>query len=317
MSVFSISMLILIVPSNSYAVSVNCGNMIGGTAQANMGTTVNAGAITLISQTDGSQTLIGDPTTTGSLPGLDFDGTGMLWGINNDPVNGPGQPPVSYLVKINPNTGALISSVPIVDAIGAPVIVQDLGAQPGSNVLFATTHLFDQPFGPGTLVTINSAGVASSVGSLPSVQAIAALDFAPDGTLYVMDGTGLLRTINPNDGSQITSVGSNPIKSPTGLGVRGDGTIFITGGIGASSLQINTINPANGVVSLIGTGAPDHIVDLTFVICSKVVSGEFSSIDQTALMLAGLQSSAMWMLPLLAGTVAVGAFYIKTKMNKE
>jgi len=48
-----------------------------------------------------------------------------------------------------------------------------------------------------------------------------------------------------------------------------------------------------------------------------IIGGEFLPIDSTALLLAGLQSSAIWMLPLLAGAAGVGAYYIKTRMNKE
>ena len=47
------------------------------------------------------------------------------------------------------------------------------------------------------------------------------------------------------------------------------------------------------------------------------VGGEFLPIDSTALMLAGLQSSAIWMLPILAGAAGIGAYYIKTRMNKD
>ncbi len=47
------------------------------------------------------------------------------------------------------------------------------------------------------------------------------------------------------------------------------------------------------------------------------VGGELLPIDSTALMLAGLQSSAIWMLPVLAGVAGIGAYYIKTRMNKE
>ena len=47
------------------------------------------------------------------------------------------------------------------------------------------------------------------------------------------------------------------------------------------------------------------------------VGGEFLPIDSTALLLAGLQTSAIWMLPILAGAAGVGVFYIKTRMNKE
>jgi len=50
---------------------------------------------------------------------------------------------------------------------------------------------------------------------------------------------------------------------------------------------------------------------------SSIVGGELSPIETTSLLLAGLQSSAMWMLPVLAGAAGVGAFYIKTRMNKE
>jgi len=50
---------------------------------------------------------------------------------------------------------------------------------------------------------------------------------------------------------------------------------------------------------------------------TQVVGGELLQIDSTALVLAGLQSSAIWMLPVLAGAAGVGAFYIKTRMNKD
>jgi len=48
-----------------------------------------------------------------------------------------------------------------------------------------------------------------------------------------------------------------------------------------------------------------------------VVGGEFLPIDSTALVLAGLQSSAIWMLPVLAGIAgsAFGILYIKSRRN--
>ena len=48
-----------------------------------------------------------------------------------------------------------------------------------------------------------------------------------------------------------------------------------------------------------------------------VVGGEFSPIDSTALVLAGLQTSAIWMLPVLAGVAgsAFGILYIKSRRN--
>ena len=47
------------------------------------------------------------------------------------------------------------------------------------------------------------------------------------------------------------------------------------------------------------------------------VGGEFLPINSTALVLAGLQSSAIWMLPVLAGVAGAGFYLIKFRMNKE
>jgi len=49
----------------------------------------------------------------------------------------------------------------------------------------------------------------------------------------------------------------------------------------------------------------------------EVVGGEFLPIDSTALMLAGLQSSAIWMIPTLAGLAGAGFYLIKFRTNKE
>jgi len=50
---------------------------------------------------------------------------------------------------------------------------------------------------------------------------------------------------------------------------------------------------------------------------SKVIGGEFLPIDSTALMLAGAQTNAVWILSALAviGSVAFGALYITSKKN--
>jgi len=60
-------------------------------------------------------------------------------------------------------------------------------------------------------------------------------------------------------------------------------------------------------------GNPITIVDC-FV---GVIGGELLSIDSTALVLAGLQTSAIWMLPVLAGVAgsAFGVLYIKSRRN--
>ena len=49
----------------------------------------------------------------------------------------------------------------------------------------------------------------------------------------------------------------------------------------------------------------------------KVIGGEIIPIESTGLLLAGIQSSAIWMLPALAGIAGAGAYFVPTRMNKE
>jgi hypothetical protein len=46
-----------------------------------------------------------------------------------------------------------------------------------------------------------------------------------------------------------------------------------------------------------------------------IVAGELLPIDSAALMIAGLQTSAIWMLPILAGAVGTGAFIVRSKLK--
>lgn len=46
-----------------------------------------------------------------------------------------------------------------------------------------------------------------------------------------------------------------------------------------------------------------------------VIGGEFQPIDSTALFIAGFQSSAIWMLPALAGAAVTGAYLIRSRLN--
>jgi len=48
-----------------------------------------------------------------------------------------------------------------------------------------------------------------------------------------------------------------------------------------------------------------------------VVGGEFLPIDTTALLIAGFQSSMIWMLPAVAGIAGTGAYFIRARMNKD
>ena len=85
-----------------------------------------------------------------------------------------------------------------------------------------------------------------------------------------------------------------------------------------SALFESNLNPYAGGV-LFQNGNAFACCDFGFVtyFSDKYVGGDMLPIDSTALVLAGLQSSAIWMLPILAGAAGAGAFYIKTRMKKE
>ena len=70
-------------------------------------------------------------------------------------------------------------------------------------------------------------------------------------------------------------------------------------------------NPAYGTYSIALTGTSGHED------CNVAVGGELLSIDTTALILAGAQTNAVWIMSALAviGSVAFGALYITSKKN--
>jgi len=287
-----------------------CGDMYG--SAGNKG--ADPGSIFLVSQTDGSQTFLGDPTANGGIPGIAFDDQTRLWGSNVF-----GGVPNSNLLEINPSDGSLINDVgPIKDVAGADIKIADLAWDPFSKQLFGTTG-----FGTFTdLYTIDTTtGVATLIGAFTIDRAH--IGFATDGTLFMVDrGGGLggvfdLFTIDPTNANVFTQVDrSEDIVELDALGVRADGTIFVAGtpfsGDGRDIWTIAT----DGTMTFIGNGQR-QVADLDFLPCPVQVGGELLPIDSTALLLAGLQSSAIWMLPILAGAAGAGAFYIKSRKNKD
>jgi len=258
-----ITLTFLIGFSTHQALAASPGDMIGSTSQLLFGT-INEGAIVLVSPIDASQVWIGDPTAQGSISGLDFDYTGRLWGTNNIDTVGT----TSDLIEIDPNTGALIGvPIRITDGLGADVGIQDLGVQPGTDVLFGTTHgRSPGPFGTNVLVTIDkTTGVSSFVGNLPPANLGAhSIDFALDGTLYDAVPQTSLYTIDPTNADVLTTVAHNG-GNIVGLGVGNDGRIFASCffcGIGHQSIV--ELLPGGGHIDVDETD-PDNITDLTFV----------------------------------------------------
>jgi len=98
------------------------------------------------------------------------------------------------------------------------------------------------------------------------------------------------------------------------FGIGGNLLTTIVGSSGAQTLSFAGFP----VHSIVMTGTFYGIDDITFTPEScGVVGGEFLPIDSTALLLAGAQTNAVWLISALAviGSVAFGALYITSKKN--
>ena len=198
-------------------------------AGVSRGSGINPGGVLLIDDTTAAGTLLADPITPGGLPGLDFDGNGRLWGAS---IDGPGGNRVSNLVEIDPDSGALLSSVPITRS-GIAISVGDLAIQPGTNAIFGVHSNADaSPFPGGELYTIDrTSGVATVVGN-PNSAVSGGIAFTTDGRLFQValsapGGFRSLNELNPSNAARISTTPLVPGVFYDGLAIRpSDGTFF-------------------------------------------------------------------------------------------
>ncbi|MBM2820076.1 MAG: sorting protein [Nitrosarchaeum sp.] len=85
---------------------------------------------------------------------------------------------------------------------------------------------------------------------------------------------------------------------------------------------ISVVSPTSAQIIFAGFGV-DNIglllddVKFTKLDCSKPVAGELLSLDTSALFVSGISSSAIWMVPTLAGIAGAGVYYIRTRVNNK
>jgi hypothetical protein len=214
----------------------------------NFGTALD-GSIVTVSQTTGAGTLVGTPSSLG-ITGLAFNSLGNLYAST---IKGG-----VTLERINPSTGAQISSIALTIGMG------DLSFQPITNVLFGISQT-------GSLYTINvSTGATTLVGDTGTLRS-GGLAFGPNGTLYLAGvdpspntKTGYaLHTLNPATGAILTSVPLSLFYD--GLGVRSDGVLFgNTAGVFGDNIL--TLNASTGAETLIGSTNITKVSDLAFIV---------------------------------------------------
>ena len=93
----------------------------------------NDGSLVIVSQTDGSTTVVGHPAGVARMSGIAFGLDGALYGATQvgggyPPPPGPNAP--SELIRIDPDTGALLSSVTISELGRTGLSIADLAVHP-------------------------------------------------------------------------------------------------------------------------------------------------------------------------------------------
>jgi len=261
-------------------------------------------------------------TLDGSFSDDEFVNGGI--GIAHNPVDGK----IYVLLKISIDPGAdggqfedqsrHLATINL--QTGVATLVGETGVFKIASLTFNPGTLYSVDLDSGDLVTISTAdGSVTNLCTL-SLNDGTGLAYNPnDGLLYYTTDQVLQRIDNFNVGDPanscvVTSIAID-LLNPTALVFFNSFLIaHFLDPIGDDTVFLSSITDLGADTD---KGDMDHFSrDLT-VIDNRAVGGTFIPIDTTALLLAGIQSSAIWMLPILVGATGVGAYYIKTRMNKD
>jgi len=303
------TMLIPFAMMDAYAVPAP-DTLFGGVAR---NAVQDTGSLVTIVQTDASQTLVG-VSGLQAISGLAFGLDERLFAV--EPCQGFCV--FSTLSELNPNTGAVINTIGQITLTGVgDVKISDLANQPGTDILFGVTSAGDVNFDSGTIVTIDktNAQITSVIGSLGIFGDVTPIAFAPDGTFYSSCGNcgPNLLVVDPTNANILSTIPllPNPGNGLDSLAVRSDGTVFGDGrGNGFAPLTLYSINPVTGQTTAIGNGLRE-LGDIDFFpLDDIIIGGELIPLDTTALLLAGVQSISMWMIPVVVSGAGIGVFVI-------
>jgi len=188
----------------------------------------------------------------------------------------------------------------------------------------------------GDEVTINLAGDFSQSGFGTQTKTVGAgpeFQFprtaqcgSPDESIEVdLDGSTIWVNIGEATGSFLycddtgAAVDSPLIFTLTSLDWVGQSGIItgITNNPPVGGVTAQVLGPHSVEIRINANGAPQSFTvhfDLNVV---HSIAGEILPIDSTALFLAGMQSSALWLIPSVVGIAGVGFYVVRAKMNKD
>lgn len=265
-----------------------------------------------VDATTGAATLVGS-TGFNRCSGMDIDSSGIVFAtcqrLDGTPV----------LVTIDSSTGAGTE-------IGPTTLsgnVADISFKPSDDTLYA----FDATASDHRLKTISTAtGMGSDVGSTGlSFDGGNGMTFVGSTLHHIARSSGH-HTLDQLTGA--ASIGTPVTYVPTLTAGQvkamdldmASGTVYgIINDLTSSSSPtlLATVDLTTFTVTAIGPNLSEDPLDAIAILPERLVGGTLLPIDNTALLLAGLQTSAIWMIPTLAGLAGAGFYLIKFRANKD
>jgi hypothetical protein len=193
-------------------------------------------------------------TGTGSLAGIAFSPTGLLYGLTVSQGEG------TSLYRINPING--ISS--LVGPTGLPSLLEGDIAVDANGTIYGM-------YGPGlTLFRLDpQTGAAAIVGPLQGVVDPSAMAFDDKGNLYILDGfKEELHVVDKTTGATVQSVTLKPplpAHKVEGMSFCPQTQkLYVSIGAVAGTPMLMTLNPVSGVLLNVGTTGTTDLSGLTF-----------------------------------------------------
>jgi len=252
-----------------------------------------------------------DPTTPSITP---LGNTGTLFGSTEIECTNDG----TLCFSQTPDGAFLIEEVFLNPPVlaGAPVV--DGAAFNGLEYVGSTLFGTSIPSGcfPSVLSTLNPVtGASVLIGPTNTGRPMSGLAFdTVNNIMFGVDGCG---SAGPSNLSIVDlSTGNALLVGNTGVRLGSlefgpDGLLY-GGGDTADGGNIYRINTGTGLATQVVLSGFPQVTGLTLV-PSVSIGGTLVPIDTTALLLAGVQSISMWMIPVVAAGIVIGVFVIKRR----
>ncbi len=253
-----------------------------------------------------------------TVSGIEFDTDGTLY------VAGAANGGNALFGTIDPSDGSYT------DIITGDAECTDIGIDPTDGTLYCQDKGDLYSIDKITGVTSGLIG-STGLGVLPlEKQRGNAMDIAPDGTFYYGNQNGLYTLGDPGGASPgvatLIALWIFPVEIPdTGCRTNAfdfdnSGTLWASLNCGSSDFLV-TIDETTAQITHVETNTFSDLDGISFDggpdVPGVPVGGTLFPIDTTALLLAGIQTNALWIMSTLAiiGSVAFGAVYIIVKKN--